>query len=195
MQFLNYFQQASYSRTRLSCKYLQSRLGTAYIVGNLGTYCSIRTAYRERGIRQILKNITRFSSQMNRGIKEDLGADWRISAISVTRNGFETSNIWGKWRRRISVYSETFSPPVTALLNIERWKLSLCLGTMYVECVTVEHRLFRVCNFTLQRGEVSPKLSCRFKSFLVKKAYGTHWTILWSGHRAGLSWWLGKTVW
>jgi hypothetical protein len=132
---------------------------------------------------------------MKRGIKEDLGADWRISAISETRNGLETSNIWGKWRRRISVQSETFSPPVTALLNIERWKWPLCLGTTYVGCVTVEHRLFPVWNFTLHRSEVSPKLSCIFKSFLEKRAYGTHWIISWSGDRAGLSWWLGKTVW
>jgi len=131
-------------RTRLGCKYLRSRLGTAYIFGNLGAYCIIKTACRQLGVRQDLKNITRFSSQMKRGIKEDLGADWRISAISETRNGLETSNIWRKWRRRISLNSETFSPPVTASLNIERWKLSLCLGTMYVGCVTEEHRLFRV---------------------------------------------------
>jgi hypothetical protein len=132
---------------------------------------------------------------MKRGIKEDLGADWKVGAISETRNGLETANIWRKWRRRISVNSETFSSPVTALLNIERWKLSLCLGTMYVGCVTVEHRLFRVWNFTLHRGEVSPKPSCRFKSFLQKRGYGTHWTSSWSGYRADLSWRLGKTVW
>lgn len=54
---------------------------------------ALQAACRQRRRGQDLKSGTRLSLQIQTGIKEDFGADWRISSISETRDGFETFNI------------------------------------------------------------------------------------------------------
>jgi hypothetical protein len=166
---------------------------------------ALQAACRQHRRGRDLKSGTRLSLQIQIGIKEDFGADWRISSISETRDGFETFNIWGKGRRRISVNSEIFSPPVTAPLNTDllfsvvQDKLSLCFRRHV--CRRRDGKALVVWGIGLYVGQrwIVSYTTGRFKSFLgkkkKKKGCGKRWTRSWSGHGVGLSWWTGKTGW